>query len=207
MDTLNNSSPNRYEQQKQKKASREAEALKARRLRVLKKTVYWLVGLALVAGGLWLAVRANGPNGPDYSQALPILGREHVAEGTTVTYNSNPPTSGPHYPVPAAVRFYDQELRDEQLVHNLEHGQVWISYKPGLSVEIINSLKGLAGGSVIVTLRSKNDTDIALAAWGRLDKFNVGAGGLDKRRIKDFIARYQNNGPENPSSFGGHLRQ
>ena len=193
---LNNASDNRYERQKEKKAAREAEISKVRRNRVFKKTGYWIVGLAVIIGGGWLLVRATGPKGTDYSQAYPILGRNHVADGSTVSYNSNPPTSGDHYAGAAPVRFYDKELPDEQLVHNLEHGHVWIAYKPNLSGEIIDILKDFGGGNVIVTSRLKNGTDIALAAWGRLDKFNI-EGSIDGQRIKNFISRYQNRGPEN----------
>jgi hypothetical protein len=48
-----------------------------------------------------------------------------------------------------------------------------------------------------------NDTDIALAAWCRLDKFNLENNNFNKdnlnqikQRIKDFILRYENKGPE-----------
>ena len=203
---FNNGSSDRYERHKQKKVVRELEALKERRKKVFKKISSWLIGLAIVIGGGWVLVRVTGPKGPDYSQAITVLGRDHIAEGTTYpSYNSNPPTSGPHYSNPAPVRFYDQELPDEQLVHNLEHGHVWIAYKPGLPGDAINTLKDVGGGNIVVTPRSKNDADIALVAWGRLDKFNIVAGSIDKQRIKDFIFRYQNKGPES-ISVQGHLR-
>ncbi|MBI2670177.1 MAG: DUF3105 domain-containing protein [Candidatus Yanofskybacteria bacterium] len=194
------------ERQRQKKVVREAEISSGRRKRVFKKISYWLIGLAIVIGGGWLIVRAGTPKGQDYSQAISILGRNHVSDGMVGSYNSNPPTSGDHYAVAAPARFYDRELPDEQLVHNLEHGHVWITYKPDLSSEVIDILKDFAGGNIIVTLRSKNDTDIALAAWGRLDKFNVEAGSIDQQRIKDFISRYQNLGPERINAPRGHSR-
>lgn len=205
---MHNGSSDQYERHKQKKAARESEALAARRKKVFLKGSYWVMGLAVVIGGVWLLVSATGPKGPDYSQGVLTLGREHVADGTTITsYNSNPPTSGPHYSSPAPVKFYDTELSDEQVVHNLEHGHIWIAYKPDLPKEIIGALRKFSGGSVIVTPRSKNDADIALVAWGRLDKFNVeeSGGGIDRQRIKDFIYRYQNRGPENPNA-SGHFR-
>ena len=203
---LNNASDNRYERQREKKAAREAEVSKARRNRVFKKTGYWVVGLAVIIGGGWLLVSATGPKGTDYSQAVQILGRNHIANGSTAVYNSNPPTSGDHYASPAPARFYDRELPDEQLVHNLEHGHIWIAYKPDLSGEIIDILKDFSGGNVVVAPRSKNDTDIALVAWGRLDKFNIEAGIINQQRIKDFISRYQNRGPENVNIPRGHSR-
>ncbi len=188
-----------YERQKQKKAAREAEMSRTRRKKVFKKVGYWIAGLAVLIGGVWLLVvlvSNAGPKGPDYSQVIPVLGRNHIPDGSTASYNSSPPTSGDHYANPALARFYDKELPDEQIVHNLEHGHVWIAYKPGLSQETIKALRKLSGGNVITAPRSKNDTDIALAAWGRLDKFNLENGRLDAERVKDFISRYQNKGPE-----------
>lgn len=194
------------ERQIQKKAARGAEAQKARRIKSLKKIAYWIVGLVIVIGGGWLLITTVGPKAPDYSQTYPILGRNHIPDGSTASYNSNPPTSGGHYGNPAPARFYNEVLPDEQLVHNLEHGQIWIAYKPGLPEAVMKTLKKLSGGNIVVTPRSKNDTDIAVAAWGRLDKFNIDNGTFDAQRIKDFISRYQNRGPENPSGFSGHLR-
>lgn len=194
---LNNASSDRLERQKQKKAAREAEVLRARRKRVFKKISYWIAGLAVVIGGGWLLIGTAGPKGSDYSKTYPILGRDHILNGSTVSYNSNPPTSGDHYASPAPARFYDQELPDEQLVHNLEHGNIWIAYKPGLSEDVIKVLKNFSGGNIVVAPRSKNDNDVALAAWGRLDTFNVGVSGIDTQRVQDFISRYQNRGPEN----------
>ena len=61
--------------------------------------------------------------------AYPIQGREHIPlDAPHLPYNSNPPTSGPHYESPVPWGVYDHELPDEQLVHNLEHGGVWVSY-------------------------------------------------------------------------------
>ena len=204
---LNSASADRLERHRQKKIDREAEARKTRRKKVFKKVSYWIAGLAVVIGGGWLLISTTGPKGPDYSQPVEILGRNHIQEGTTFSdYNSNPPTSGDHYQNPAPARFYDKELPDEQLVHNLEHGHIWIAYKPDLSGEIIDILKDFSGGNVVVAPRSKNDADIALAAWGRLDKFNIEAGIIDQQRIKDFISRYQNRGPENVNIPRGHSR-
>lgn len=191
--------------QQQKKAIREAEALKTRRIKTFKKIGNWIVGLAIVVGAGWLLVIVTGPKEADRSQEVPILGRDHIALGTIYTsYNSNPPTSGPHYASPAPAQFYDEELPDEQLVHNLEHGNIWIAYKPDLPKNLIDALKGFSGWNIIVSPRSKNDTDIALVAWGRLDKFDISSGNFDKQRIKDFISRYQNRGPES-TNIQGHL--
>lgn len=201
----NNARPDYRERQSQRKAAREAESRLSRYNKIGKRAAYWIIGLAIIFGGGWWFIKTTGPKGLDYSQEISVLGRNHIPDGSTAFYNSNPPTSGDHYANPAPARFYDTELPDEQLVHNLEHGHVWIAYKLGLSSEIIDDLKNFSGGNVIVAPRPKNDTDIALAAWGRLDKFNIEASGIDRQRIKDFISRYQNRGPESVS-VRGHLR-
>lgn len=161
------------------------------------RIIYLLIFLSVLIGGVWLLIKFFTPQGPDFSKQYPILSRDHIKEGISYQgYNSNPPTSGPHYENPALAKFYNQELPDEQIVHNLEHGQIWIAYRPDLAQEIIKKLKKFSGKNVIITPRSKNDTDIALVAWGILDKFNIENGTLNSQRIKDFILRYQNKGPE-----------
>jgi hypothetical protein len=55
---------------------------------------------------------------------IPNEGARHVAQGTQVTYATNPPASGPHWPAPAARGFYDSVVQEEAWVHSLEHGYV-----------------------------------------------------------------------------------
>ncbi len=57
----------------------------------------------------------------------------HVAEGSIVDYNHNPPTSGCHYnlgygraPIQSGV--YNQVIQPEYWVHNLEHGYIVVLY-------------------------------------------------------------------------------
>lgn len=197
------------------KAERRAEKIAARetvqRQEHLKRTVKKVVGWLIVIGLIALGVRAiinQFPKGSDFSRAIEIQGREHIAEGSNhPPYNSNPPTSGWHYPVAANTGFYDYALADEQVVHNLEHGHVWIAYKPNLPAGIIQLLRGFASGTVIVTPRPANETDVALAAWGRLDAFNLKNGEFDRQRIRDFIVRYRNKGPESVTLPVGHRQQ
>ena len=62
-------------------------------------------------------------------ESSPIQGRDHIKVGANhPSYNSNPPTSGPHYEEPVAAGVYESEYADENLIHSLEHGYVIISY-------------------------------------------------------------------------------
>lgn len=71
----------------------------------------------------------------DPVQSFPDQGQDHMRNGETASYNSSPPTSGPHYEVPAEAGFYapDSGIEPEQLVHNLEHGMIVIWYRPNAS--------------------------------------------------------------------------
>ena len=155
----------------------------------------WTIGviLAVVIGyGLVLLVRQGQQSRP--GEAFSIQGQEHIAVGAThEAYNSNPPTSGSHYAQSANWGVYQTELPDEQVIHNLEHGGIWISYA-GIDDTTKAVLEKIAKSSskIIVTPRSKNDAPIVLASWGRLQKFQT----LDEQAILDFIDANSNKSPE-----------
>ncbi|MCI0619496.1 DUF3105 domain-containing protein [Candidatus Wolfebacteria bacterium] len=170
------------------------------RTRRIKK---WSLGVAVVAivGYLvFLIARSMIPAGEDMSRAIPIQGDNHIPVGAThEPYTSNPPTSGPHYAEPARPGFREGEtIADEHLIHSLEHGLIWISYRPDVLPEVAEALKQFDNGLTVITERSANDADIAVAAWGRLDSFDVGdtLSEADRVRIRDFLKRYTNRGPE-----------
>jgi thiol-disulfide isomerase/thioredoxin len=83
---------------------------------------------------------------------------EHIQPGADhPPYNSNPPTSGWHYPQQASWGFYTEELPDERVVHNLGHGGIWIAYT-NLSETTRSKLREIAQEypqSVIVTQRER----------------------------------------------------
>ena len=60
-----------------------------------------------------------------------------------VDYDTNPPTTGRHYQVPAEDGAYGEAPPDEAVVHGLEHGRVVVWFKPGLSGNQRADLKAL----------------------------------------------------------------
>jgi len=93
------------------------------------------------------------------------------------------------------------------VIHNLEHGDIWIAYHFDISGEAKEILESFAGQYVVVSPRFENEGDISLVAWGRVDTFDIENGVIDKGRIKDFISRYYNRGPERVRSIQtGHNR-
>lgn len=167
--------------------------------RKIVKKIFWALGAVVVLSGLiagWIQYsKVQGQSLP--GQLIPDQGREHVGASHEHVYNSNPPTSGWHFPRPEEWGVYKEELPDEVLIHNLEHGGVWISYKPDISEDTRKKLESFYekfGRKVIITPRAKNDADIALAAWNRLDKFSVSE--YSDERVEKFIKAFRNKGPE-----------
>jgi len=126
-----------------------------------------------------------------------IVSRDHITQGAAGSgYNSNPPSSGPHWPMAAKNGVYDKELPDEQLIHNLEHGHIWISYKPNTADEVKSKLREIVekdSWKVVLGPRDKNDSQIALVAWGRVLAMDE----PDYVKVEEFIKTYRNRGPEN----------
>jgi len=101
-------------------------------------------------------------------------GTEHISEPGNFEYNSNPPTSGPHYAQAPEWGFYPKPIDDESALHAVEHGGVWVSYN-NLNQDEIDILKEFTdtnAQSVIVTPRPENNTRISAVAWTKLVKFD-----------------------------------
>ena len=100
-------------------------------------------------------------------------GTEHISESGNFEYNSNPPTSGPHYGQAPAWGFYEEPIDDESAIHAIEHGGVWVSYKnlEQAEIDLLEDFAKNNSESVIVTQRDKNKSRISAVAWTKLVDF------------------------------------
>lgn len=201
-----------YEEKKREKEQKRETQARAQKQkntgRLLLRWIIALVILALLSWGGYSLVKDQLPQTEDFSAVFPDQGRQHIPLEQDFTYNSNPPSSGNHHGRPAATGFYDIDdpvIPDRVIVHNLEHGDIWVTYKPNVPEDVKEVLRGLAAVKVIVTPREANDTDLAVVAWTRVDAFDLDEEADYERRIQDFITRYINRGPERiPAGAGGH---
>ena len=165
-----------------------------------------VVTFSVVGLILWFTTNVDKKNAvylaPPNAEELGLVGEVFENQGQThikigeshPAYNSNPPTSGWHYVVPANWGVYSKPLVDEQALHNLEHGGIWISYK-GIDSQTKENLEKITKanfGSVIMSPRDTNDSMIVLASWTRLEKLDS----YDEAKILDFISRNKNKSPE-----------
>jgi len=190
-----------YEEKRQEREQARTEKRRqSGAARTQKRLVRYVVGTTIVVAagyGLFLWAQSAGPDGEDFSVAYDIQGRQHIADGSPhPEYNSNPPSSGWHYASPARGGFYEEPLPDERVVHNLEHGDIWIAFHLDIPESARDTLESFAGRYVVVSPRPENKGDIALVAWGRVDTFDIENGVVDEGRIRDFIKRYDDRGPE-----------
>ena len=168
--------------------------------------IVFIMGIALQsivgAGGGGGGSSGSGALVGDQVSLLPathILREENFGD-----YNSTPPTSGPHWDqrnpdAPVRCGIYDEQLLDEQIVHNLEHGNVVISHNltdPGQLDELETVAKGLPGRNRWLVMRSYlglNVGQVAIAAWGWLQTFD----GVDPEGLEEFYnAHFNSHGPE-----------
>ncbi len=98
---------------------------------------------------------------------LTITSRGHTEED--LDYPTVPPAGGDHLGIWHNCGKYVVELLDEAAVHSLEHGAVWITYLPDLSLIDIQKLDSLLEGNqrFLMSPYSNQPAPIVLTAWGR----------------------------------------
>jgi hypothetical protein len=149
-----------------------------------------LVGLGVLVGGaiaIVLAFAARDASRvtavPGPGQAFPDLCAAHEDPPTGFTYNSTPPTSGPHRP--ALVQRDRGRLGDDELLHALELGNVVLAYgadrPPHELARLQEQVAGpfdaelaAAGQAVILGRRDDVDGVVALAWTHRLKPTSAG---------------------------------
>ncbi len=102
----------------------------------------WLA-LAASLSGCGGASSPNTPAPPTAATpgvAVPNEGWAHVPEGSAITYQSNPPASGPHYPVWLRYQEYTQPMARGYWVHNLEHGAIVVLYRPDALADVVRQI-------------------------------------------------------------------
>ncbi len=174
---------------------------------------------ALIAAAVLFAAFGRGGGGPDEGsvraslegagctlksvKALP--GQHSVIDpgGTSAKWNTDPPTNGPHYGEAAIFGIYDDELEPARVVHNLEHGGIFILYGDEVPDSTIRELEAFYDdhktGTIMAPLPRLGD-EFAIGAWvaegdeakGHLAKCKT----FDEGAVSSFFGAFQFLGPE-----------
>ncbi len=119
--------------------------------------------------------------------------RGHI-EGP-VAYPQSPPAGGRHDPVWLNCGIYPAPVRNENAVHDLEHGAVWITYRPDLSKSEVGDLTKFATGQTYLVLSPYPGlpVPVVVSAWGKQLRLT----GVRDPRLREFVKAYKQ-GPQTP---------
>jgi hypothetical protein len=187
---------------------RAAEQRRERRNKILTISISAVLVLAMIGGASWLALDAKHKQDQKDAAAkavqkakedaakVPIdgvktfdnLSRNHVQ--TPVTYPQTPPVGGDHNPLwlTCMGNVYDQPVKNENAVHSLEHGAVWVTYNGKASQDDIKKLGDKVRATPYSFMSPYPDEQgtITLSAWGTqliVDK-------ADDPRVEQFFTKY-----------------
>lgn len=126
-------------------------------------------------------------------------GRKHVE--SKEYGGEEPPTSGDHAN-PIEWKVYDTEVRDDNVIHNMEHGGMYVSYRPDLPQDQIDRLKALLGPpysnpefkptKALLAPRAANTSPIVVSSWTRSMKLES----FDEKRIVEYYLANFGKSPE-----------
>lgn len=104
------------------------------------------------------------------------------------TLGMNPPAGGPHNPVWLNCGVYTQPQANENAVHPLEHGAVWVTYDASkITGSALTKLRGeMPSTYSILSPYEGLPAPVVISAWGA----QVQLTGVDDPRLKQFITKY-----------------
>ena len=180
---------------KQRTASTDDSARRRRMLTVAVVAGGLVLGFAAVAAALGMVGGGGGKtdtaglrtaleNAGCTLQVAPALEGVHSITDPSQTspkWNTDPPTSGPHYAVAAIFGIYEDELEMARVVHNLEHGGIYILYGKAVPPATVDQFRGFY---------DDHKTGTIMAPLDRLgDKFALGAWVVDGDTHSGFLAK------------------
>ncbi|MDQ1205951.1 DUF3105 domain-containing protein [Microbacterium sp. SORGH_AS_0862] len=197
--------------QKQEREQRRQEKLAEYQRQLAKrrrsKLVWWVVGsgAAVVVVALVVASIVFTPKPVTYgaqdSTGAVIEGVETFSNTTNhvegpVEYPQTPPAGGEHNPIWLNCGIYTEPVPNENAVHSMEHGAVWVTYDPArVGDDELATLKSYFPQTyTLLSPYEGLDSPIVLSAWNAQLKLDT----ADDTRIPEFFEEYwrSQNAPE-----------
>jgi hypothetical protein len=155
-----------------------------------------------------IAYDTAGYPGPGSATAS-TLTHDHVTG--PVTYAVTPPVGGPHNPIWMNAGVYTKPVPSERAVHNLEHGAVWITYRPDLPSSQVQQLVDFFNKQTMIPEpsyggRSNRYVDltpwaddnlpspIMISSWG----YQLGVDSPTDPRLQQFVDTFRHNPKYSP---------
>lgn len=110
------------------------------------------------------AARPLPENPPQGIEIYPATTNASV-EGP-IDYDRHPPTNGDHAPIWQNCGFYEQPIQDKHAVHSMDHGVVWITYRPNLPEQQIRALRPYGNENyVIASPYPRQNAPVTATSW------------------------------------------
>jgi hypothetical protein len=201
MASNNPSTPSVKEQREAKRAEKVAvlkkQQAKEKRNRRIGIIAGSLAAVAVIALVITFVVSSAVPKvdpadiaikGLDTFEEVPAV---HVATAVDyeADYGMNPPAGGNHNQAWLNCGVYSEPQQNENAVHSLEHGAVWITYDPeALSDAEIETLRdSIPGTYMLLTPYPDLPAPVVASAWAN----QVQLDGVDDPRLADFIEKFR----------------
>ncbi|MGW9028096.1 DUF3105 domain-containing protein [Streptomyces sp. NPDC055722] len=187
-------------------AMRRAEKARERRNRIITITLSTLIVAGLVGWGAYAINNANEKEAQKAAAAAKPMSGEKVWDAKKFTrnhvqgkvnYPMNPPVGGDHNPVWMTCdgSVYTKAIPNENAVHSLEHGAVWVTYNAKASAADIKTLADRVSKTPYTLMspdKSQSGT-ITLSAWAHQVSVNTAS----DPRVEQFLTKYVQ-GPQTP---------
>lgn len=130
---------------------------------------------------------------------------DHLDKGVRLDYPENPPVGGSHDEEWLQCGVYRKPVREENAIHSLEHGTIWITYKPGLSRAELRTLADALPDKGILSPFEDMDSEVVITAWAT----QLLLDGPDDPRLERFIEVYGDGhtAPEAMNSCEGGVKR
>lgn len=115
-----------------------------------------------------------------------------------VEYETHPPTGGDHFDFWHNCLFYTQPLIDEAAVHSLEHGAVWVAYRPDVNPEVLNPIRARveAETHLMASPYPGLESPLVLSAWERQLAVESWDDPLVEEFLNGYLGRLSTTAPE-----------
>jgi hypothetical protein len=167
---------------------REEAARQRRRSTLLGVGLAVLVVLAIggIAWAVQVGSKEDAPVAIDGVETFEYTAGQHT--DSDVKYSEDPPVGGEHDDNWQTCDIYDQPIRDENAVHSLEHGAVWITYDPTLPQADIDSLTGRFGDNyLLMSPRPGQEAPVVATAWNN----QLTLDSVDDPRLDAFVTKFR----------------
>jgi hypothetical protein len=174
---------------------RAEEQRKDRRRNLLMFGTAGLIAVAIVTAAVIAVVQQRSED------AEPIVGLVEVDDLTNthvqgdVEYDETPPLGGDHNEAWLNCGVYSEPVPNENAVHSLEHGAVWITYQPDLDESSVETLRDFVNDQnratrdmMLLSPYEGTSAPVVVSAWGR----QVELDSADDPRLDRFTREFVN---------------